>query len=64
MSEVKCTEAIMKKCKYACGSGGDSVLTCNYIVDTGHRRPCPPDKCTVFEEGKKPNRIAKYYGKR
>lgn len=51
MNEIKCTQETMKKCKYASGFGGDSYMTCNYICVTGHKRPCPPDKCTVYEKG-------------
>lgn len=48
-------------CKYACDSSGESsgganVLTCNYIIITGRRRPCLPGRCResgVFEAGRR-----------
>lgn len=42
-------------CKYSCRiscEGGDRF--CQYILITGHRRPCPGgSKCTVYEKGKR-----------
>ncbi len=36
------------KCYYCYGElyGGD--IGCRYILDTGHRRPCPAHNCKVF----------------
>ena len=36
-------------CKYWCYH----TNSCNYIIDVGHRRPCPPSNCTVYEKGKR-----------
>jgi len=35
-------------CEHACGTNGGrgvSNITCNYIIDTGHMRPCFPGEC-------------------
>ena len=31
------------------GTGKITAVYCDYIGATGHRRPCPPEECTVFE---------------
>lgn len=44
-----------KKCVH-CGraSMGKGYKTCDYILNTNHRRPCPAGKgCTEFATGKK-----------
>lgn len=52
MSEpIKCTYEVMKTCKYCTTSDrsrGDVI--CEYILIEGHRRPCSPDACTVYEK--------------
>lgn len=54
---VKCTEEIMKKCKY-CPTArrtqhyAKEHFMCEYLLKTYKRRPCPPENCTVFEEVK------------
>lgn len=35
-------------CKYWSKGAG----CCDYILRTGHKRPCPPWNCTVYEKGK------------
>lgn len=40
----------MQTCIYGGKMGG--VPICNYLLLVGKRRPCPPDKCTVYIEGK------------
>lgn len=43
-------------CAHSCGTNGGrgiSNITCNYIIDTGHIRPCFPGECRqkgVFEK--------------
>ena len=46
-----------KNCKNCVYWGGDYPCNfcCNYILDEGHSRPCPPGKgCTVKVIGKRP----------
>lgn len=46
-------------CEHACGTNGGrgvSNITCNYIMDTGHIRPCFPGECRekgAFEKRKR-----------
>lgn len=54
MSEpVKCDEKVMMKCIHGSGSAHGVYATCNYICDTGRRRPCPAEACTEFVKGKR-----------
>ena len=50
---VECTIT----CKHRCEHNSHSDHSCNYLLDTGHRRPCPPWDCTEYEKGlrRKPN---------
>lgn len=47
-------------CLYATRYGTDdrnlSVMTCDYIGITGHRRGCRPDRCDKFQEDPKTKR--------
>ena len=48
---VKCTEAVMKKCKYGrCLSGGQCY--CNYLEMMNERRGCSPKECDKYVESK------------
>lgn len=38
-------------CIYQAESGG-SYKVCNYIIETGQKRPCPPENCTVYQSDK------------
>ena len=38
-------------CIYQAESGG-SYKVCNYIIETGQKRPCPPENCTVYQSEK------------
>lgn len=49
---VKCTPGVMAKCKYG-------TYTCDYLLITGHRRPCTPDDCTCFKKQKKERKNGK-----
>ena len=45
-----CDKKVCKKCRYSVGSSHESrEITCDYILQTGQRRPCPAGACTVFE---------------
>ena len=52
MSEpIKCTREVMKTCKYCTTFNNSHCDTiCEYILITGHRRPCPPEACTVYKK--------------
>lgn len=63
VSEVESERREYAKRKKACGgckhwrhlsSSEYSLCVCHYILDTGHRRPCPAENCTEYEKGKKP----------
>lgn len=51
---VKCTVAVMKKCKY-----GKAIASsigyhyCDYLGMTGERRGCKPECCDKYDDGKK-----------
>lgn len=48
-SEVGMCNARCKTCFYGTVQGKQGMCTCAYIVETGHRRPCPAGKgCTEF----------------
>ena len=47
--ESVCDKNKCKMCIYGAGGAGNSYVTCDYILHTGHRRPCKAGKCTVFE---------------
>ena len=53
---VKCTEAVMKTCKYARYMCSNERY-CDYISRTGHRRGCPPEECDKYEKKKKSKNI-------
>lgn len=55
---IFCDESVMNKCIHGSGNGYGSYPTCNYICDTGHKRPCPHEACTEFEPKKKSKRSA------
>ena len=38
-------------CIYQAESSG-SYKTCSYIIETGQKRPCPPENCTVYQSEK------------
>jgi len=44
-----------KNCVYGYKTSSETgCLYCQYILVTGHRRPCPPGQdCTVYERGKR-----------
>lgn len=44
---VNCTSIIADKCRYGCQMHGD--YTCDYFLQTGHRRGCSPKQCDKFE---------------
>lgn len=46
--EHLCVQRICKKCRHSWRTSG--AWTCRYILDEFKRRPCPADKCTVFEK--------------
>ena len=54
--KVYCTDEILEKCKYGSASSNYKKAhdlnkrTCDYILITGHKRPCHWEECTVFEE--------------
>ena len=58
MSEpIKCTLDVMKTCKYCVTSSNTHKdVICEYILMTGHRRPCSPEACTVYEKATKAER--------
>lgn len=47
-------KARCKNCAYSgrlSGADGAGTLICDYILKTGHRRPCElGEKCTVFQQ--------------
>lgn len=46
-----CGVECQKTCKYHLNRNESIDRFCNYILDEGHRRPCPPWDCTVCKEG-------------
>lgn len=53
MSEEKVCDRYCAKCIYSTGCT-DWGYVCNYYLETGKRRPCPPGTgCTVKSTGKK-----------
>ena len=49
---VKCTESVMKKCKYSYRYNSSSNTYCDYMTKVGHRRGCSPEACDKFEKRK------------
>lgn len=57
------TKKDCEKCKYHGNMAGalernnkgpkGKMLTCDYILITGHMRPCPARQCTVYEKGRR-----------
>lgn len=45
---VKCTESVMKKCKYATRFNSSGWMHCDYLCKTCERRGCPPEACNKF----------------
>lgn len=43
-----------QKRKRDCIYWHDGTSCCDYIIQTGHRRPCPPHSCTEYKKGKRP----------
>lgn len=53
MSEEKVCDRYCAKCIYSTGCDSWTYI-CNYYLETGNRRPCPPGTgCTVKSTGKK-----------
>lgn len=48
--EIGLCDKHCKKCIHSCYLNG-SMYSCDYILNTGHRRPCPAGKgCTEYKE--------------
>lgn len=47
-----------KQCIYRYRGTGGAGCYCQYILVTGHRRPCPAEDCKVYEKGKPKQTIA------
>lgn len=48
----KCSE-VKESCKYSCGISSRSssdLIICDYIVKTGRRRGCDPEKCDKYKK--------------
>jgi hypothetical protein len=59
---VYCSDEIMDRCKYSQASHykkshEKDKRTCDYILKTGHSRPCHWKECTVFEEREEERRV-------
>lgn len=50
---VKCTQSVMKNCKWSFRYNAANSACCDYIGKTGHSRGCPPEACDKFEQRKK-----------
>ena len=53
---INAKKQLCKKCKYRgrIGSNMPADLICDYIGQTGHRRPCKAADCTVYKKGNPP----------
>lgn len=43
------------KGRHDCKYWSKNCQCCDYIGVTGHKRPCPPNNCTVYEKGGRPH---------
>ena len=49
---VKCTPAVMLKCKYSSRYNSGTPSYCDYLCKTGERRGCKPECCDKYEKRK------------